>query len=179
MKRPHLAREIVEIVAITLVLFLIIHFTTQAYQVNDDSMQMSLHSGQNVLVNRVAYLFHAPQRGDVIVVRDPTNTDHTLLRRIIGLPGDVVVLDSSTVTVNGTRLNEPYVQQEFNPAATSTTVPADSYFVLPDNRLNNADSRYFGPVSKNLIIGQAVMIYWPLNQWQFINTYQSTYSGIK
>jgi signal peptidase I len=178
LKRPRLLREIVELIAIAIVLFLVIHFTMQAYQVNDDSMQKTLHSGQNVLVNRVAYIFRAPERGDVIVLRDPTNTDHTLLRRIIGLPGDTITLDSSTITVNGVLLNEPYAPQKFNPGAQSLKVPPDSYFVLPDNRLADADSRYFGPVSSSLIIGKAVMIYWPLNQWHIIDTYPSVYSGV-
>lgn len=179
MKRPHLLREIVELIAITLVLFLVIHFTMQAYQVNDDSMQSTLHSGQNVLVNRIAYLFRAPERGDVIVLNDPVNPNHTLLRRIVGLPGDTITLDSTTITIDGVQLNEPYVAQKFNPGAQVIVVPSGSYFVLPDNRLDSADSRYFGPISSNLIIGKAVMVYWPLNQWHTIDTYQSVYAKIK
>lgn len=178
MKRPRLLREIVELIAIAVVLFLVIHFTMQAYQVNDDSMQSTLHNGQHVLVNRVAYLFRAPERGDVIVLRDPTNTDRTLLRRIVALPGDTISLDSTTVTVNGVLLNEPYVPQKFNPGAINLKVPANSYFVLPDNRLANADSRFFGPVSGDLIVGKAVMVYWPINQWHVIDTFSSVYSHV-
>lgn len=179
MKRPRLLREIVELIAITLVLFLVIHFTMQAYQVNDDSMQNTLHSGQNVLVNRIAYIFHAPERGDIVVLHDPTNPDHTLLRRIIGIPGDTITLDSTTITVDGVQLNETYVAQKFNPGAQTLTLQPGNYFVLPDNRLDSADSRYFGPVSGNLIIGKAVMVYWPLNQWRVIDTYPSVYINIK
>jgi signal peptidase I len=174
-----LLREIVELIAIALVLFLVIHFTMQAYLVNDDSMQNTLHNGQHVLVNRVAYLFRSPERGDVIVLRDPTHTDRTLLRRIIALPGDTITLDSTTVTVNGVQLNETYVPQKFNPGALTLKIPSGTYFVMPDNRLDNADSRYFGPISGDLIIGKAVMVYWPLNQWHVLDTYQSVYSGIK
>ena len=179
MKRPHLLREIVELIAIAVVLFVVIHFTMQAYQVNDDSMQNTLHNGQNVLVNRVSYLFHTPARGDVIVLRDPTDTGHTLLRRVIGLPGDTVTVDSTTITVNGVQLNEPYVSQKFNPGASVVKVPPGSYFVLPDNRLVSADSRYFGAISGNLIIGKAVMVYWPLNQWRWIDAFSSVYANIK
>ena len=178
MKRPRLLREIVELIAIAFVLFLVIHFTMQAYQVNDDSMQNTLSNGQHVLVNRVAYLFRAPSRGDVIVLRDPTNPDRTLLRRIVAIPGDVVALDSSTVTINGKQLNEPYVPQKFNPGAPHLTLSAGMYFVLPDNRLANADSRYFGPVPNDLIVGKAVMVYWPLNQWHVIDTFSSVFSGL-
>lgn len=180
MKRPRLVREIVELIAITLVLFLVIHFTMQAYQVNDDSMQSTLHSGQNVLVNRVAYLFHGPERGDMVVLNDPLNPSHTLLRRIVAIPGDTVVLDSDTITIDGVRLNEPYAQQKFNPGAESVRVQPGTYFVLPDNRLSsNSDSRYFGTVPSNLIIGKAVLVYWPLNQWHVLDTYPSVFSAIK
>src|SRR6185312_8198612 len=103
----------------------------------------------------------------------------TLLRRIVGLPGDTITLDSTTITIDGVQLNEPYVAQKFNPGAQVVVVPSGSYFVLPDNRLDSADSRYFGPISSNLIIGKAVMVYWPLNQWHTIDTYQSVYVKIK
>lgn len=180
MKRPRLVREIVELIAITLVLFLVVHFTMQAYQVNDDSMQNTLQSGQNVLVNRVAYLFHGPERGDLVVLSDPTNPSHTLLRRVVAIPGDVIALDSTTVTVDGVQLNEPYAQQKFNPGAETTHIQPGQYYVLPDNRLSsNADSRYFGPIASNLIIGKAVLVYWPLNQWHTMDTYPSVFSALK
>ena len=174
-----LAREIVETVALTILIFLAIHFTVQNYQISGPSMQNTLQSGQFVLVNKLAYLFHQPERGDVIVFHEPDQPGRDLIKRVIGLPGDTVVLDGSSVTVDGVRLNEPYITQKFNPGAQTQTVPQNEYFVMGDNRPVSEDSRYFGFVPKDYIVGKAIMVYWPLNQWQMLNTYSSVYSQIK
>ena len=180
MKRSsHLAREIVETLALTLIIFLAIHFTIQNYQVEGSSMQPGLMSNQYVLVNKLAYLFHPPERGDVIVFHYPVDTNKDLIKRVIGIPGDVIILTSSTVEVNGVVLKEPYVQVPINPSASQVTVPQDEYFVMGDNRQYSSDSRDWGFVPKSYIIGKAVIIYWPLNSWQFINTYSSVFSTIK
>lgn len=179
MKRSHLAREIVETIALTILIFLAIHFTVQNYQISGPSMQNTLHSGQFVLVNKLAFLFHQPERGDVIVFHEPDQPSRDLIKRVIGLPGDRITLDGSTVTVDGVALNEPYITQKYNPGALNETVPPDQYFVMGDNRPVSEDSRYFGFVPKDYIVGKAIMVYWPLNQWQMLNTYPSVYSQIK
>ena len=179
MKRSHLARDIVEIIAIALVVFVAIHFTVQNYQVSDTSMENTLHNGQIVLVNKIAYVFHNPARGDIIVFLDPTDPVHDLLRRVIGLPGDTITLDGTAVSVDGVQLNEPYITQKFNPVAESVTVPAGEYFAVADNRPTIHDSRTFGFVPRASIVGRAIVVYWPLNQWQILNTYPSVYAQIK
>ncbi|HEU5377355.1 MAG TPA: signal peptidase I [Ktedonobacteraceae bacterium] len=179
MKRSHLAREIVETIALTILIFLAIHFTVQNYQISGPSMQNNLHSGQFVLVNKIAYLFHAPERGDVIVFHEPDNPSRDLIKRVIGLPGDKITLDGTNIWVNGTQLNEPYITEKYNPGANTITVPPNDYFVLGDNRPISEDSRFFGVVPKDNIVGKAAFIYWPLNQWQVINTYSYVYTKIK
>ncbi|HEY0757131.1 MAG TPA: signal peptidase I [Ktedonobacteraceae bacterium] len=174
-----LAREIVETIALTILIFLAIHFTVQNYQISGPSMQNTLHSGQFVLVNKLAYLFHQPERGDVIVFHEPDQPGRDLIKRIIGLPGDTIVLDGNNVTVDGVQLNEPYITQKYNPGAQSQTVPPNEYFVMGDNRPVSEDSRYFGFVPKDYVVGKAIIVYWPLNQWQMLNTYSSVYSQIK
>jgi signal peptidase I len=176
--RSHLAREIVETIALTLLIFLAIRVTVQNFQISGDSMKNTLHNSQYVLVNKIAYLFHTPERGDVIVFHDPNMPERDLIKRIIGLPGDKIVMDSSNVWVNGTELNEPYIMAQWNPNTENLTVPANTYFVMGDNRPNSQDSRYFGPVPKDNIVGKATLVDWPINQWQFINTYSSVYSQI-
>ncbi|HVU69354.1 MAG TPA: signal peptidase I [Ktedonobacteraceae bacterium] len=178
----HLAREIVEIIALTILIFLAIRFTVQNYQISGPSMENNLHTGQFVLVNKLAYLFHQPERGDVIVLHQPDQPDRDLIKRVIGLPGDTIVLTSNSVTIDGVKLNEPYVTQEVNPgpsATTTRTVPPGEFFVMGDNRPVSEDSRYFGFVPKDYIVGKAMLVYWPLNQWQLLNTYPSVFSQIK
>lgn len=179
MKRSHLAREIVETLALALLIFLAVHFTVQNYQIDGFSMQNTLQNSQYVLVNKIAYLFHAPARGDVIVFHEPDHPDRDLIKRVIGLPGDKILIDSTNVWVNGTELHEPYITAPSNPPTQPLTVPANDYFVLGDNRPNSEDSRYFGPVPRDNIVGKATLVDWPLNQWQFLNTYTSVYAQIK
>lgn len=170
MKRPHILREIVEIVAITVLFFFLIRLLTQSYHVNDNSMQPGLTSNSYVLINRQAYLFRPPQRGDVIVFHLPTNTSVDFLRRIIGLPGDTVQIDGTHVIVNGVTLNEPYVSMNATPIVNTWKIPPDQYFVLGDNRPASQDSRYWGPIPKAYIVGKAIFVYWPLNKLKIIDS---------
>lgn len=179
MKRSHLTREIIETVALTLLIFLVIRFAVQNYLVDGLSMEPSLHNNEYVLVNKLAYLFHAPERGDVIVFHWPIDTSKDLIKRVIGLPGDVITIDSKTVRVDGVLLNEPYISAPANPIGGKWVVPPNNYFVMGDNRIISDDSRDWKFVPRDFIIGKAVMVYWPLNQWQFINTYSSVYTQIK
>jgi signal peptidase I len=146
--------------------------------VDGTSMQPSLNNNQYVLVNKLAYLFHAPERGDVIVFHWPVDTNKDLIKRVIGVPGDVIVIDNKTVRVNGVLLNEPYISAPANPAGNTWVVPPNDYFVMGDNRQVSDDSRDWGFVPKSYIIGKAVFVYWPLNSWHFINTYQPVYGKI-
>ena len=179
MKRSHLAREIIETLALTLIIFLVIHFTVQNYMIEGTSMQPSLTNNQFVLVNKLAYLFHAPERGDVIVFHWPKETTKDLIKRVIGLPGDTIVITGKTVQVDGVVLKEPYIRESLNPKGDRLVVPINDYFVLGDNRPVSDDSRDWGFVPRSYIIGKAVLVYWPVNNWQIINTYSAVYSTIK
>ncbi len=97
MKRSHLAREIVETVALTILIFLTIRFVLQSYHVEGPSMQPELYTDQYVLVNKTAYLFRSPERGDVIVFHAPRDTGKDYVKRVIGLPGDIIQTDNANV----------------------------------------------------------------------------------
>jgi len=146
--------------------------------VDGTSMLPGLKNNQYVLVNKLAYLFHVPERGDVIVFHWPVDTNKDLIKRVIGVPGDVIVIDNKTVRVNGVLLNEPYISAPANPAGNTWVVQPNEYFVMGDNRQVSDDSRDWGFVPKSYIIGKAVFVYWPLNSWHFINTYQPVYGKI-
>ena len=179
MKRSQLVREIVETVALTVLIFLVIRFVIQSYHVEGASMQTTLTSDNFVIVNKVSYLFHAPQRGDVIVFHYPLDTTRDFIKRVIGLPCDTIAVDSTTVTVNGVTLKEPYVKTPFNPVANKWVIPANEYFVMGDNRQVSDDSRDWGCVPKDFIVGKAVAVYWPSKDWAIINTYPQVYTQIK
>ncbi len=179
LKRSHLAREIVETVALTILIFLTIRFVLQSYHIEGASMRPGLNTDQYVLVNKTSYLFHAPERGDVIVFHAPRDTGKDYIKRVIGLPGDTINVDGTNVSVDGIQLNEPYISQKWNPKGDKWTVPPNQYFVLGDNRLVSDDSRDWGYVPKDFIVGKAIMVYWPVNKWELINTYPNVYTQIK
>lgn len=178
-KRSHLTREIIETIVLTLLIFLVIRFAVQSYRVDGSSMQPGLYSNEYVLVNKISYLFHAPERGDVVVFHYPRDTSQDFIKRVVGLPGDIISIDSTTVRVDGVLLNEPYISQRANPSAQVWKVPADDYFVMGDNRPVSDDSRYWGFVPKDDLVGKAVAVYWPFNDWELINTYPTVFAKVK
>lgn len=180
MKRSHLVREVIETVVLTLLIFLVIRFVVQSYHVEGPSMQPGLHTDEYVLVNKVSYLFQTPGRGDVIVFHYPKDTTQDFIKRIVGLPGDTVRTDSTHVWVNGVLLSEPYIKEAINLNEPSIwKVPPGDYFVLGDNRRVSDDSRYWGFVPKDYIVGKAMLVYWPSSNWQILNTYPAVYVKIK
>lgn len=182
MKRSHLVRDIVEIVALTIVIFIALSIAIKSYRVDDDSMSPGLSVRSYIMVNKVAYWFRPPARGDVVVLDYPYDTTKVYVKRIIGLPGDKVRVDGDHVWVNGVQLDEhTYVSQALNPAAREWVVEQDHFFVLGDNRLNGQDSRspQWGTIDKKFIIGKATLIFWPRNQWKTIPNYPNVFNQIK
>jgi signal peptidase I len=170
-------KSIISEIAITLliasVLFLGIHYTVQNSEVISGSMQPTLGIGERLFVNKLAYKFgHAPQRGDIIVFIPPAslNSDKDYIKRIIGLPGEVVEVKSGTVYIHKQdgsviQLEELYVTTPANKDYISGTIPAGQYFVMGDNRNNSNDSRYWGTVPRSAIVGRAWWIIWPFSKF--------------
>ncbi len=179
MKRSQLAREVVEIIIITGLIFLVVRLVIQSYHIDGPSMQPGLTSNEYVMVNKVVYLFHAPERGDVIVFHFPRDTTQDYIKRIVGLPGDTIETDGTRLWVNGTLLDEPYISAPSNQQAAKWKVANNEYFVVGDNRPVSDDSRAWGFVPRNYIVGKAAMVFWPLSQFHFINTYSNVYTDIK
>jgi signal peptidase I len=155
--------DILQTVAISIILFLGINLVTARIRIESVSMENTLHPGNAVLVNRLAYRFGLPERGDIIVFDPPFESPEPYIKRVIGLPGDEISIRDGTVFVNGSALSEPYLREQ--PAARGTwMVPEESVFVMGDNRNNSSDSRNWGPVPDENIIGRAVFVYWPLDE---------------
>jgi signal peptidase I len=174
-------REILETVTLTILLFLVFRFAVQNYRVDGRSMQPTLQDQQYILVNRAAYLFHPPERGDVIVFVYPLDPTQDYVKRVIGIPGDhVQVEQDGTVIVNGVTLQEPYITPSSDPyIPTDLVLGPNQYFVLGDNRGDSSDSRVWGPVPRQNIIGKALLIYWPLGNFHFIPDESAIFSTVK
>lgn len=185
-KRYRLIREIIETVVLTLLMFLMMRFAIQNFNVDGTSMEPNLHNTELILVDKWTYLFHPLARGDVIVFIAPPHPDMDYVKRIVGLPGDTITIRGTTVIVDGVTLNETYVapQNQGNPFAakniTNWKVPPNDYFVLGDNREVSSDSRDWGYVPAKNIIGRAALVYWPLGQDNngFLKNYSSVFANV-
>jgi signal peptidase I len=176
--------EVVETLVLTLLIYLLIHnFVAQPFEVEQTSMEPTIVSGQYVLIDKISPHFSDYQRGDIVVFNPPAGYSEggvPFIKRVIGLPGDTVSLENGRVYVtppggNAVRLDEPYVASDINGTAQPTqpknpegisswVVPAGDYFVMGDHRLVSQDSRVFGPISRELIIGRALLRYFPLDK---------------
>jgi len=190
--RGQRARRVVWEVAQTLILAAVIFFmvrgVAQNFRVEGPSMEPGLHDGQYLLVNKAVYfkldleslakylpfvdgddgskfLFHGPERGDVIVFRYPRDPSRDFIKRVIAVPGDTVSIHDGQVTVNGKLLEEEYLDETTRGDLDNTVVPDGSYFVLGDNRSNSSDSRSWGFVPEENIIGKAMFSYWPMSEF--------------
>lgn len=168
---PHPVRAVLEWLAVVvgalLAALLIKTFLFQAFYIPSSSMEPTLLVGDRVLVNKLSYEFGDVERGDVIVFHKPETLPESeideFIKRVVGLPGDVIEAREGVVFVNGLALDEPYLPDgTFTAGLAETIVPPDSVFVLGDNRGNSTDSRVFGAVEVDSIVGQAFVRVWPL-----------------
>lgn len=172
-RRRSTTRNAVEWVAVIIgavvVALLVKTFVVQAFRIPSDSMLPTLQVDDRVLVNKLSYDAHDLNRGDVIVFSRPENLPaapgepEDLIKRVIGLPGEEVIARDGVVHVDGRELTEPYLE-----TGTSTfdmdepvTVGPDEVFVMGDNRENSTDSRRFGPIPVDSVVGRAFTVMWP------------------
>lgn len=161
--------DILETVLLSVVLFLGINAVSARIRVESISMQPTLYAGDFVIVNKLAYKVGAVDRGDVIVFRFPPDPDREpYIKRVIGLPNDVVRISQGKVYVNENPLQETYIKAAPTYEG-SWTIPANSLFVLGDNRNNSSDSHSWGMVPLDHVIGKAEVVYWPPTEWKVLN----------
>jgi signal peptidase I len=176
-KLLHLFRETLETIVPAILIALLINlFLAQATRVYGQSMEPNLHTDQRLIVEKLSYnryfrqflRLDGPQRGDVVVIRLDGQSDELLIKRVIGLPGDLVEIHDGQVFVNGQPLNEPYLASVTSGYYGPTIIPPLQIFVLGDNRSFSNDSRNFGTVPLKDVIGRAWFSYWPLEQIGFV-----------
>jgi signal peptidase I len=157
--------EIMQTLALAGVFYLAISLLTARVVVEGPSMRPTLLSGEWIVVSRLSYRLVAPQRGDVVVFLPPTNAQtDDLIKRVIGLPGETVEIRDGGVWINGARLEENYVSGDTYPNK-RWQLGEDELFVMGDNRGLSLDSRSFGPISLQEVVGKAWLIYWPPKEW--------------
>jgi len=158
----------------TLVVALLIFFGVQAIiesrVVEGSSMETNLHDGERLIVVKAAYWFGEPQRGDVIIFTHPLDPGRTLVKRVIGLPGEQIEIKNGVVYINGSSLDEPYIKGTTS-SLSRTEVPDGYYFVMGDNRQASSESRSWGLLPEGNIIGRVWLLYWPLGDWHLIDGY--------
>lgn len=157
-----LAREILETVMLTALMFVGIRLVVQNFRIEGRSMEPTLETAQYLLVNKLSYrVFGKPQRGDIVVF-EAWGQDKDFIKRIIGRPGDELEIRDNAVYVNGVALDEPYTKEGVTRDTLGPITLADNeYYVLGDNRGNSSDSRTFGPLPADKIVGKAWLTYWP------------------
>ncbi len=150
------------IVQVVVLCALVGAFFVRAPQVSGLSMAPRIASGETVLIATILYRFHAPARGDIVAFHHDDGAPEVYIKRVIGLPGDRIRIDRGDVYVNGSRLVEPYVHFPDDRSFPEITVPANALYVLGDNRAISDDSRFWGFVPDDQLIGKALAGIWPM-----------------
>jgi signal peptidase I len=173
-----LIREVIETITVTLLILFIIRLAVQSFRTDGQSMEPNFHTGEYVLVNKVAYFFQEPHRGDVIVFHYPFDIHKDFMKRVIGMPGDTIQTTETQVLVNGEILHEPYVSLPLNFESRTWRLGPSQFFVMGDNRDNSLDSRIWGPLEQKYIVGKVMVVYWPVTTWSVVDTYPSVYATL-
>ncbi len=188
-------REIIETIILSLLLFVGIQFAVQTYQVEGASMRPTLTQGQYLLVNKVVYRhlnvsgdaegavmgsefsedslifpFHPPQHGEVVIFNFPNDPSRDFVKRVIGIPGDTVEIRNGRTFVNGKQIQETYAELDDYDEMETLKVPPSAYFVMGDNRRHSNDSRDWGTVPLENIVGRAWVRYWPPHEIRIFPT---------
>ncbi len=173
-------REVAVILVVAVVIVSGLHFVAQDYVINEYCMEPTLQEGQRILVNKLVYKFHEPERGDVIVFYPPPPYDSAavpFIKRVIAIPGDTVEIKGGAVYVNDVALDEPYIKEPPSYTFSLYEIPEDHYFVLGDNRNVANDSHRWGVLplrdeeGHQNIIGKAWLSTWPLDKWGLVINY--------
>lgn len=155
--------------------FLVKAYLVQQFQVAGNSMKSTLHDRDRVLVNKLSYRLHSPNRGDVVVLKTMESSgERDLIKRVIGLPGETLDVRNCQVFIDGRLLVEPYLDPEVAPCTDPNafdfpyTVDDGEVFVMGDNRPGSKDSRDIGPIRYEDLLGRAFVIIWPTVDWEWL-----------
>lgn len=177
--------EMVRVAIISLLIILPVrYFLIQPFYVKGASMEPNFFDHEYLIIDEIGYRFNTPQRGDIVVFKYPKDPKQYFIKRVIGLPGEKIKVQNNAIYINGTKLNETYL-----PATTETLLPlrgygditlaTDEYFLLGDNREQSLDSRIFGPVQRDFIVGRTWIRGWPFNRVTVFDRPNYQWSNLK
>jgi len=163
--------DVLEVIVFAIGIFFFIYLLImRPHKISGQSMMPNFQDGEFLLTEKVTYYTRNPDRGDVVVFMPPVSDTDEFIKRVIGLPGEKVMIKDGRVYINDRLLPESYIDGSvvtgggpFLSDNRDYVVPPDQYFVLGDNRPNSSDSRYWGPITKKMMTGRAWISYWPIN----------------
>lgn len=176
--RPRLGRwgairELFDLIVLVGAIYALVNLSTVRFVVRGSSMEPTFHDDQLLLVSRINYLLSDPQRGDIVVFHYPNAPTEDYIKRIIGLPGEIVEIRDQEVYINGVKLYEPYIKEPcmtYSCPDKTWQLGDDEYFVMGDNRNRSSDSRSFNGVKRQFIVGEVVIRYWPPSDWGIVDS---------
>ena len=173
--------EFIQSIVLALSVFVVLYlFVAQPNEVLGNSMYPNFEDKQYLLTEKLSYQFGDPKRGDVVIFKAPPSepcsaNECEYIKRVIGLPGDRVMLEEGDVYVNGKMLDQSFLPEmlytspgEYLQEGIEVVVPEGQYLCFGDNRPNSRDGREFGPVGRDTIIGKAFLIYWPVSKFSLV-----------
>jgi signal peptidase I len=191
-------KDLLETIALALVIFLVLQSSVRNYRVELSSMETTLLPKDRLVVNKLVYFhldtenidrlvpfvdiwkddiilfpFHPPRHADIIVFRYPNDPTRDFVKRVIGVPGDIVSMVRGDVFIDGILLDEPYITRKDGDTLAPTLVPPNSYFVLGDNRSGSSDSRHWGSVPLANMVGKVSIRYWPFSTFSLLSVESS------
>lgn len=169
--------ELVQVVAISLAIIIPVrYFLIQPFYVKGASMEPNFFDHEYLIIDEISYRFSKPERGDILVFHYPNEPKNYFIKRLVGLPGETVEVANGQVKIyndeypNGIVLDESkYLNDSYTAQTRRDTLKGDEYFVLGDNRASSLDSRFFGPIEKDEVVGRVWVRGWPLDRWKIFN----------
>ena len=168
--------DLLEYVIIGIAIFGLTYvFAGLLLRVTGDSMVPNFHDGEQIIAEKISVKFEDPKRGEIIIFNHPTYPGRLVIKRVVGLPGEIIKISAGKIYINDAMLAEEYLGSEGATKAgeilaenVSYEIPGDSYILLGDNRANSTDSREWGPVKRTEIVAKGFLVYYPLSQMRII-----------